>query len=110
MTHIIDELQALTGGDITLTRRLLEEVLRSCALDCENLLAIAHDDHPGMLDIAHRINGAARIVQARAVYEACQVLEASDPHDDLRPGRDALHLALVHLQTDLQRTLAKLGE
>lgn len=108
--NTIDQLQALTGGNMALTRRLLEEVLRSCTDDGQQLLAIAHDDHPRMVDIAHKIHGAARIVQARAVYEACQVLEASHPQDDLRPGRDALHLALIGLQVELKKILAELGQ
>lgn len=108
--NTISELQALTGGNIALTRRLLEEVLRSCTHDCQQLLAIAPDDHRGVVEIAHKINGAARIVKARAVYEACQALEASHPLDDLRPARQALHQAMLRLQSHLRVTLATLKE
>lgn len=108
--NIIDPLNVLTGGNSALTRRLLEEVLRSCTEDSQRLLAIADDDHQGVVEIAHKINGAARIVQAHAVYEACLALEASHPWDDLRPGREALHLALLELQTQLRLALAGLGE
>ncbi|WNC08501.1 Hpt domain-containing protein [Pseudomonas coleopterorum] len=106
--NTFDQLQALTGGNRALTRRLLEEVLRSCTDDGQQLLAIAHDDHPRMVDIAHKIHGAARIVQARAVYEACEALEASTAQDDLRPLREALHMALMQLQAELGQTLAEL--
>jgi two-component system sensor histidine kinase EvgS len=105
----LDELHALTGGEPELTRRLLAQVLQSCAEDCQQLLAIAPDDHRAMVDIAHKINGAARIVKAQAVYRACEALEATKAQDDLRPGRQALHLALITLQEQLRRALATLG-
>ncbi len=108
--NMIDQLDALTGGNSVLTRRLLEEVLSSCTDDGRQLLAIADDDHQGVVEMAHKINGAARIVQAHAVYEACLALETSDPLDDLQPGREALHLALLGLQAQLRQALAGLGE
>ena len=70
-------LDALTGGDPLLSRRLLEELLSSSCHDRQELLAMltrkacAQD----IIDQAHKIKGAARIVQAEGLAGACEALE-----------------------------------
>lgn len=99
-------LRALTGGDIGLTRRLLEEVRSSCALDRERLSC--ETQRQPLIDLAHRVKGAARIVRADGVCKACDDLEHARPGVDLGPLRRALCLALDDLQQQLLHALQSL--
>lgn len=58
--------EALTGGDPQLSRRLLEELLSSSQHDRQELTALieAHAPLQEIVEQAHKIKGAARIVQA----------------------------------------------
>ncbi|WP_416425371.1 transporter substrate-binding domain-containing protein [Pseudomonas sp. App30] len=101
--HIIDlsQLASLTGGDPAMERRLLEQVRRSCIDDREALLAAK--GNAALFDLAHRIKGAARIVAASALTQACEALEAAckhrDPHvspNQVIRAMDMLEKALAH--------------
>ncbi|WP_438866148.1 transporter substrate-binding domain-containing protein [Pseudomonas abieticivorans] len=68
----------LTGGNPLFERRLLAEMLDSSQHDRQSLQAIAQSgEHQALIELAHRIKGAARIVQAREVTQACEALEAA---------------------------------
>jgi len=102
----LQPLQALTGGDIGLTRRLLEEVRSNCAADRAQLWDEANPRT--IIDLAHRIKGAARIVRADAVCRACDALERVRAGTDLAPLRIALCHALDDLHQQLDHALATL--
>jgi len=102
----LQSLQALTGGDIGLTRRLLEEVRSNCAADRAQLWQ--ESQHQTIIDLAHKIKGAARIVRADAVCRACDALEQVDASVDLTPLRIALCHALDDLHGQLDNALANL--
>ncbi|WP_274643116.1 transporter substrate-binding domain-containing protein [Pseudomonas serbica] len=72
-------LHLLTGGNPALNLRLLTELLNSNRLDRQELLALSEtpDDPQAFLDIAHKIKGAARIVQATRLIDSCEALEAT---------------------------------
>ena len=72
----IEGLQQLTGGNPAMSLRLLTELLRSNRLDREELLGLTRSgDLQSFLDIAHKIKGAARIVQATRLIDSCESLE-----------------------------------
>ncbi|WPN59735.1 transporter substrate-binding domain-containing protein [Pseudomonas sp. P9_31] len=72
----LEGLHLLTGGNPTLNRRLLTELLSSNRLDRQTLLALSQSkDRQSLLDIAHKIKGAARIVQASRLIDSCEALE-----------------------------------
>ena len=69
--------EALTGGDPQLSWRLLEELLSSSRHDRQELkaLAAAHAPLQDIIEQAHKIKGAARIVQATSLAAHCETLE-----------------------------------
>ena len=69
-------LHVLTGGNRALDQRLLAELLKSNRLDREELMALSPTgDLQSFLDVAHKIKGAARIVQASRLIDSCEALE-----------------------------------
>ncbi|MCY1442394.1 hypothetical protein D9M71_587600 [compost metagenome] len=96
----------LTGGNPTLNLRLLTELLNSSRLDRQGLQALSGTQEPqAFLDIAHRIKGAARIVQATRLIDSCEALEATC-HAGLSTEKvseccDAMERALLELEQAL---------
>lgn len=106
-------LHLLTGGNPTMDLRLLTELRNSNELDRQALQALCgtHEPQP-LLDIAHKIKGAARIVQARRLIESCEALERAC-HENL-PAQHvnqcclALENAMLELEQALQRQIAQI--
>lgn len=103
----LDCLDALTGGDPQLSRRLLEELLSSSRQDREDLVALMarHAAHQAIIEQAHKIKGAARIVQASALAAQCETLEQACARNEERPTIEAGVKALEKLMLELERTL-----
>ena len=81
--------ELMTGGNPALNRRLLTELINSNGLDRQSLLALSGSTDPQVfLDIAHKIKGAARIVQATRLIDTCEALEAAC-RSLFEPGRTA---------------------
>jgi two-component system sensor histidine kinase EvgS len=76
----------LTRGDKTLAAQLLNELVRSNRSDLDELQTMAGKfDLTGVASLAHRVRGAARIVQAKHLIEACMELEAAAKSHDTTP-------------------------
>lgn len=72
----LEGLHQLTGGNPAMDLRLLTELLKSNRLDRKELMGLTRsDDLQSFLDIAHKIKGAARIVQATRLIDSCESLE-----------------------------------
>lgn len=69
-------LYPLTGGNPQLMERMLAEILRSCRNDRIALQALDGAGSAALLELTHRILGAARMVGAHGVTHACEQLEA----------------------------------
>ncbi len=99
-------LEQLTGGDAGAIRALLEELVSSNAEDQARLLHLAtRQDLPGLADLAHRIKGGARIIQAQRLIAACEALEsACRGHDSvlLTEAVENLRQAIEHLAQQLK--------
>ncbi|EIK71404.1 sensory box histidine kinase/response regulator RocS1 [Pseudomonas synxantha BG33R] len=75
---LLKRLQELTGDDPVILRELLQEALSSGEKDLLELQSIIPRGETVFLaDIAHRIKGAARIVNDLNVIQACDDLEAA---------------------------------
>ncbi|WP_420231898.1 transporter substrate-binding domain-containing protein [Pseudomonas sp. ABY48] len=102
----LTSLEQLTGGDTTAIRALLEELVSSNADDQARLLHLSsRQDLPGLADLAHRIKGGARIVQAQRLIAACEALEkACRGGDTLRLAEavEDLRQAMEHLAEQLK--------
>lgn len=105
-------LEALTGGDPQLSRRLLEELLNSSRQDRQDLLAlVARQASPQeIIDQAHKIKGAARIVQANSLAAQCEELERACTQDDDRSVVETGVKSLEKLMLELERTLQVLRQ
>ncbi|KQN52493.1 histidine kinase [Pseudomonas sp. Leaf48] len=106
----LNGLHLLTGGNPTLNRRLLSELVKSNRLDLQSLLALTFpEDKQSLLDFAHKIKGAARIVQASGVIERCEALETAC-HGDFHGEKvaqciTAMERALLELEQALLQQL-----
>ncbi|MGE8144980.1 transporter substrate-binding domain-containing protein [Pseudomonas frederiksbergensis] len=107
-------LDLLTGGNPELAQRLMAELLSSNRLDRQELLALSRVDprlenRQALLDVAHKIKGAARIAQASRVIDCCQALENAchdpAPADEVAKCIHAMDLAMLELERALQQQI-----
>jgi two-component system sensor histidine kinase EvgS len=113
MTLDIGNFEALTGGDPHMSRLLLEELLSSSRQDRQELVALiaAQALAEEIIEQAHKIKGAARIVQASALASQCEALEQACARGDDRPLIEAGVKSLEKLMLELERILqARLDE
>jgi two-component system sensor histidine kinase EvgS len=103
----IGNFDALTGGDPRMSRLLLEELLNSSRQDRQELVALmaAQACAEGIIEQAHKIKGAARIVQACALASQCEALEQACARGDERPLIEAGIKSLEKLMLELERML-----
>ncbi|WP_236207547.1 transporter substrate-binding domain-containing protein [Pseudomonas tohonis] len=102
------EFEYLAGRDPALRTRLLDTLLRSNQSD----LALMRDfidqgDRPAIAEVAHKIKGAAKIVQARPLISHCEALEALCEN---HASDDALAAQFTELQFELERLECCLAE
>ena len=93
-------LHALTGGEPTMLRRLLDELLTSNRKDLETLEGLVQRQETGELaELAHRIKGAARVVRGEQLVESCRRLEdacsARTPRSPLEECAVGVKLAIL---------------
>ncbi|MHC8352196.1 transporter substrate-binding domain-containing protein [Pseudomonas sp. RT4P38] len=105
-------LRLLTGGNPLLDQRLLAELLNSNRLDRQELLALSRSKDPqSFLDVAHKIKGAARIVQASRVIDSCEALEKACHevfhHDEVADCSKAIERAMLELEQALQQQIGQ---
>ncbi len=98
---------ALTGGDPQMSRRLLEELVNSSRHDREELIALqSRQASPqDIIEQAHKIKGAARIVQANALAKQCEALERACDRDEARPVIESGVKSLEKLMLEMERML-----
>jgi len=100
--------EALTGGDPQLNGRLLEELLSSSRNDRQALTALitAHAPLQEIIEQAHKIKGAARIVQAASLAGQCEALEQACARGDdwtlIEAGAKTLEKSMLELERLLQ--------
>ncbi|MFL1420007.1 transporter substrate-binding domain-containing protein [Pseudomonas fildesensis] len=103
----LSSLDALTGGDPQLSRRLLEELLSSSSHDRQELVGLmARQASPqDIIEQAHKIKGAARIVQATVLAGQCEALEQTCAQGDDRPVIESSIKTLEKCMLELERLL-----
>ncbi|PQZ91798.1 MULTISPECIES: transporter substrate-binding domain-containing protein [Pseudomonas] len=99
--------EALTGGDPQMSRRLLVELLSSSRQDRQELAGLLAGQAPlqDIIEQAHKIKGAARIVQANALAGQCETLEQACARGDAREQVDAGVKSLERLMLELEKAL-----
>jgi two-component system sensor histidine kinase EvgS len=111
----LGSLDALTGGDPQLSRRLLEELLSSSCHDRQELMALLAREASAqdIIEQAHKIKGAARIVQASVLAGQCEALEQACARAEERAvietGIKALEKCMLELERVLQTQLNQLN-
>lgn len=110
----LKSLREMTGGNPGLIRRLLEELHSSNRIDIDQLRPLWEaGDWKQLADLAHRMKGAARLVNADELQELCSRLEGGckDGLDskELHSRALAVERAMAALQDDLQQQLRKLA-
>ena len=110
----LSSLDALTGGDPQLSRRLLEELLSSSVHDRQEIVALVARQAPlqDIIEQAHKIKGAARIVQANLLATQCEALEQACARGEELPlietGIKALEKCMLELERQLRMQLDSL--
>jgi two-component system sensor histidine kinase EvgS len=110
----LEGLDLLTGGNPQLAHRLMAELLSSNCHDRQALLALSTVECPveerqALLDIAHKIKGAARIAQAFRLIKCCEALERAchdkAPADEIARCNKAMDLAMLELERALKQQM-----
>lgn len=105
----LEGLALLTGGNPEMARRLLDELLSSNRLDRQELLGLSGlGDRQALVDVAHKIKGAARIAQACRLIDCCQALEQAC--HDAAPADDIAHCIKTMNQVMLELEQALLHQ
>jgi len=105
-------LSTIVGDNLADRNRILETLLLSLRQDLKILMAIdpRHEGDELALQ-AHKILSAGRMLNARALIEACQALEGTDvPHAELLRRRQALARHMRRVEKALARQLEHLAE
>lgn len=105
-TFNMGSVHALTGDRPDMIRRLLEQLLRSSQEDRHELDQLGPQSNcSAQSQMAHKIKGAARIIRAESVIEACEAMEAACA--DTAPSKviDECRQAMISAMADLERTL-----
>ncbi|MFW0756706.1 transporter substrate-binding domain-containing protein [Pseudomonas sp. H11T01] len=103
----LGSLEQWVGADRTLINDLLRDLASSTEEDLDHLQRLyATDDHIGLRDLAHRIKGGARVVNAHRLILCCEHLETAIGE------RDAASLthAVAALQHAMERLAHYLGQ
>ena len=102
---IVDRLYELTGGAPEAVSVLIHEALRSGERDLADLkVLLARHETFALVDLAHRIKGAARIVANQAVISCCEALEQAGHAPVIVPAH------IIQAATLLENALAVLVE
>ncbi|MHB9798976.1 transporter substrate-binding domain-containing protein [Pseudomonas sp. MT3] len=107
-------LEGMTGGNPTLIHRLLEELYNSNDTDIEQVGPLLEaQDWKELGELAHRMKGAARLVNASALQEGCAELEAAcRDHlevSKIRAKASSVISVMFELQRGLSEQLARSG-
>ena len=106
----LDGLVAIVGDSHEDRRRLLETLHTSLQHDLKQLMAIDPDSEPNRLrEQAHKILSAARVLEAKAMIRACEMLEEGALHlpvTMLRQRRQELARHMRRVENALERELA----
>ena len=105
-------LHLLTGGNPAMDRRLLSELLTSNRQDRHVLQALGETEDPQLLlDLAHKIKGAARIVRACRLIKRCEALEQACvkgvQRREIAQCCTAMDQAMLELDQALQEKIAE---
>jgi two-component system sensor histidine kinase EvgS len=106
-------LRGLSGGDVLIETRFLEALLRTNLSDAPGIAAcIDSGAYAEAASVAHKIKGAARMVDARRVIRACESLEDACSESRAEAARASLAMlveALDEFNFAIQRELAHLA-
>ncbi|TWC18673.1 two-component system sensor histidine kinase EvgS [Pseudomonas sp. SJZ085] len=113
----LTSLEQLTGGDIVSIKKLLEELVDTNASDKVRLIDLfSRHDVSGLADLAHRIKGGARIIQAQGLVAACEAVEDACRSADsvllanaVGDLRQVMDLLTERLENHVTRALASPG-
>lgn len=102
----LERLRYLTGDDPQLMVQLLKDLIQSNQDDLHSLRALALSADLSLLaEMAHRIKGGAKMVNARTVVEQCDALEDACsqglPDTDIQARRVALENAILAVEAEL---------
>ncbi|QXQ20668.1 transporter substrate-binding domain-containing protein [Pseudomonas tolaasii] len=103
----LSRIEQLTGGDRKAIKRLMQDILASTVEDLSRLLKVfSLHDRKGLFDLAHRVKGGGRIINAEHLISCCNQLQADCTNGDdaqLTHSVDRLHHAMECLIATLEQ-------
>lgn len=106
-------LRGMSDGEVQVETRLLEALLRTNLSDAQEIAVhVASGAYAEAASVAHKIKGAARMVDAKRVILACEALERAWDHSEFgAPGSSLAPLAeaLDEFNQAIQVQLAELA-
>ncbi|ARU89592.1 transporter substrate-binding domain-containing protein [Pseudomonas sp. M30-35] len=104
-----EALERITGGNKTVSMKLLDQMKISIAEDLSNLEPLlATGDLVALTELAHRIKGAAKIIKASELVTCCQALEGACAAQDTTQAIEKaqrMKRALQTLASALEHTI-----
>jgi two-component system sensor histidine kinase EvgS len=105
-SYNLDSVRSLTGDRPEMIQRLLRQLISSNQEDRQALAELAaRDDRSGLREMAHKIRGAARIIRASDVIEACEALENACNEQAPQSVIHACQQAIDAAMSDLEQAL-----
>jgi len=105
-SYNLDSVRSLTGDRPEMIQRLLSQLISSNQEDRQALAELAaRDDRSGLREMAHKIRGAARIIRASDVIEACEALENACNEQAPQSVIHACQQAIDAAMSDLEQAL-----
>lgn len=105
-SYNLDSVRNLTGDRPEMIQRLLIQLISSNQEDRQALAdLIAGDDRNSLKEMAHKIRGAARIIRASTVIEACEALEDACNEDASQSVIRACQQTIDRAMLDLEHAL-----
>lgn len=103
-----EALTKLTGGNTSLFKQLLKELLNANEADLIDLKkAVLNNNIVDAKNIAHKIKGAARIIAATELVIACEQLEQIKNSNELTLKFDNIKIAIDRLTNEIERHIRK---
>lgn len=107
LNFIPEKVEKLTGNNPELVIKLLEELTKSNKNDLLSLdVAVRNKDLKSTKDIAHKIKGAARIIDANKLVIACEGLENTQINT-IDYDAELVNIAIIQLEQEIITYLGK---
>lgn len=100
--------EKLTGNNAELISKILNELLKSNQIDLNSMCrAIEDKDLSAVKDLAHKIKGAARIIDANRLVSICEKIEDQNNIKNIEKYTSQLSMEIFNLENEIMEYITK---